>query len=196
MNSLMQQALGHDWDKLHPALQAHYQAAPNLDIGHLDIEYPTFMQPLLHLLHRCGALLNRRGRNVATRVTKHMDGERQYWRRAMTFADGQVVQFNSYWVLAGGNQLIEYVNPLLGLQMAVHVENDQLHYHGVRFILKLGPLLLPIPEWLALGHTSIVETGAADNHFAMDFRLTHPLFGQIFRYAGTLQNRPALEAQT
>ena len=41
MNSLMQQALGHDWDKLHPALQAHYQAAPNLDIGHLDIEYPT-----------------------------------------------------------------------------------------------------------------------------------------------------------
>lgn len=54
MNSLMQQALGHDWDKLHPALQAHYQAAPNLDIGHLNIEYPTFMQPLLHLLHRCG----------------------------------------------------------------------------------------------------------------------------------------------
>ena len=114
----------------------------------------------------------------------------------MTFAAGQVVEFNSYWVRAGGNLLIEYVNPLLGLQMAVHVENDQLHYHGVRFILKLGPLLLPIPEWLALGHTSIVETGAADNHFAMDFRLTHPLFGQIFRYAGTLQNRPALEAQT
>ena len=92
--------------------------------------------------------------------------------------------------VADGHQLSEHVNPLLGLPIVVHVEHDQLHYHGVRFVLKLGPLLLPIPEWLALGHTSIVETGAADNHFAMDFRLTHPLFGQIFRYAGVLQNRP------
>ncbi|MDP3845606.1 MAG: DUF4166 domain-containing protein [Pseudomonas sp.] len=188
MKSLMQQLLGNDWDKLHPALQAHYQFAPNMDIGHLDIEYPRFMQPILHLLYWCGALINRAGKKVDTRVEKHISAERQYWRRAMTFADGQVIQFNSYCILAGGNQLIEFVNPFLGLQMAVHVQDGQLHYQGVRFVMKLGSVRLPIPEWLALGHTSIIETGMDNNYFAMDFRLTHPLFGQVFRYSGVLQN--------
>lgn len=188
MKSLMQQALGNDWDKLHPALQAHYQFNPNMDVGYLDIEYPRWMQPLLHLLHSCGALINRAGKQIETQVEKHISAERQYWRRAMTFADGQVIQFNSYWVSAGDNQLIEFVNPLLGLQMTVSVHDGQLHYQGVRFVMKLGAVLLPIPEWLALGHTTIVESGADGNYFAMDFRLTHPLFGQVFRYSGVLQN--------
>lgn len=188
MKSLMQQALGNDWDTLHPALQAHYQLAPNMDVGYLDIEYPRFMQPLLHVLHRCGALINRAGKEVATRVEKHTENSRQYWRRTLTFDDGQVITFNSYCVSAGSNQLIEFVNPLLGLQMAVHVQDGQLHYQGVHFVLKLGAVLLPIPEWLALGHTSIIESGSDNNYFQMDFRLTHPLFGQVFRYSGVLQN--------
>jgi hypothetical protein len=188
MKSLMQQALGSDWGKLHPALQAHYQFAPNMDVGQLDIEYPRFMQPILHVLHGCGALINRDGKNIATRVEKHSAGERQYWRRSLTYADGQVIQFNSYTVSAGGNQLIEFVNPVLGLQMAVQVHDGQLHYQGVRYVMKIGALLLPIPEWLALGHTSIVEVGGDDQHFSMDFRLRHPLFGQIFRYSGVLEN--------
>jgi hypothetical protein len=188
MKSLIQKALGDDWDQLHPALQAHYQFVPNMDVGHLDIEYPRFIQPLLHVVHWCGALINRDGQNIATQVAKHSTGERQYWRRTLTYADGQIIQFNSFTVSAGGNQLIEFVNPVLGLQMAVQVQDGQLHYQGVRYVMKLAGLLLPIPEWLALGHTSIVEVGHDNLHFSMDFRLRHPLFGQIFRYSGVLQN--------
>ena len=188
MKSLLQQALGDDWHKLHPALQAHYQFGPNMDVGHLDIEYPRFMQPILHVLHWFGALINRAGQKISTQVEKHSADERQYWHRTLTYADGQVIQFNSYTVSAGGNQLIEFVNPLLGLQMAVEVQDGQLHYHGVRFVMKVGVWLLAIPEWLALGHTRIVEVGSNDNYFSMDFRLHHPLLGQVFRYCGTLQN--------
>lgn len=184
MNSLMQQALGTDWDKLPPALQAHYRQGINTDTGHMDIEYPRFMQPYLSLLRVFGALINRRGKQVATTVEKRVVEDRQYWRRTLTFADGKVIYFNSFWVAAGGNQLIEYVNPILGLQMAVHVEDGQLHYRGVRFVAKLGPLLLPIPEWLVLGHTRIVEVAIDESHFEMDFRLIHPIAGQVFRYAG------------
>jgi hypothetical protein len=61
----------------------------------------------------------------------------------------------------------------------------------VRFVAKLGRWLLPIPEWLVLGHTTIVEQAVDDTHFEMDFRLTHPWFGQVFRYAGTFEARPA-----
>ena len=190
MNSLMQQALGADWDQLPPALQAHYRHGVNTDSGHMDIEYPRFMQVYLSLLRTVGALVNRGGTRVPTTVEKRVVGDRQYWKRTITFADGKVIHFNSFWVAAGGNQLIEFVNPVLGLQMAVHVEHGRLHYRGVRFVCKLGRLLLPIPEWLVLGHTRIVEEARDDHTFVMDFRLIHPWLGQVFRYAGEFEVSP------
>jgi len=187
MNSLMQCALGEDWDKLPPALQAHYRFGKTIDRGHMDIEYPRFMHPYLSALRVVGALINRSGRQVSTVVEKNVVWERQYWRRTITYPDGKVVYFNSFWVAAGGNQMIEFVNPVLGLQMAVQFEDGKLHYQGVRFVAKLGRLLLPIPEWMVLGHTTITEQAIDETHFAMDFRLTHPLLGQVFRYAGTFE---------
>jgi hypothetical protein len=187
MKSLMQCALGEDWHNLPPALQAHYRFGKTTDNGRMDIEYPYFMQPYLSALRIFGALIDRCEQQVSTVVEKSVVEERQYWQRTITYSDGKVVYFNSFWVSAGGNQMIEFVNPVLGLQMAVHVEDGKLHYHGVRFVAKLGRLLLPIPEWLVLGHTTITEQAIDETHFAMDFRLTHPLFGQVFRYAGTFE---------
>jgi hypothetical protein len=187
MKSLMQSALGADWDKLPPALQAHYRFCTCTDTGHMDISYPRFMQPLLSVLRVFGALVHRSGKQVATRVEKRVVGEQQFWARTITYADGQVIHFNSFWVRAPGHQLIEFVNPVLGLQMAPYVEAGRLHYRGIRFVAKLGPVLIPIPEWLVLGHTTIVEEAIDDTHFAMDFRLTHPLLGQVFRYSGKFE---------
>lgn len=189
MKSLMQCALGDDWRKLPPALQAHYRVGTTIDTGHLDIEYPRFMQPYLGLLRLFGALINRPGRNVSTVVEKSVLGKRQVWRRTITYADQQIVHFNSFWVHAGCNELIEFVNPVLGLQMAVHVEDGRLCYRGVRFVAKVGRWLLPIPEWLALGHTTIVEAALTDTRFAMDFRVTHSLLGQVFRYSGEFETQ-------
>ncbi len=184
MKSLMQQALGADWDRLPPVLQAHYRFGTTTETGRMDIEYPRFMQPFLSLFRVFGALVNRPGRQVATVVEKRVVGERQDWRRTITYADGRVIHFDSFWIPAGHGRLIEFVNPALGLQMAPYVTGERLHYRGVRFIVKLGAIQLPIPEWMVLGHTTIVETAIDESHFVMDFRLTHPLFGQLFRYSG------------
>lgn len=186
--SLMQIALADQWQQLPPALQAHYQLNTNSDIGQLNIEYPIFMQPFLTLLRLFGVLINRRGENIDTTVEKHMQGDTQYWKRSIRFSQDDIILFNSFWVHAARNELIEYVNPFLGLRMSVHIENNQLHYEGRNFVLKLGKLLIPIPEWLLLGHTSIVETGISDTEFKMDFKLKHPIFGLIFRYSGKFKN--------
>lgn len=187
MKSLMQQALGADWDKLPPALQAHYRFGTTIDTGHMDIEYPRFMQPFLSVLRAFGALVNRSGRELATVVEKSVIAERQYWRRTISYPDGKEVYFNSFWVSAGKGQVIEFVNPVLGLQMAPYVVGCRLHYRGVRFVAKLGLLMLTIPEWLVLGHTTIIEEAVDETHFVMDFRLTHPLLGEVFRYAGKFE---------
>ncbi len=187
MKSLMQQALGADWEKLPPALQAHYRFGATVDTGSMDIEFPWFMQPVWSILKLFGALVDRKGNGVMTIVEKSVVGERQVWRRTITYADGQVVRFDSFWVAAGNEEVIEFVNPVLGLQMAPYVVGDKLHYRGVKFIAKLGPVTIPIPEWLTLGHATIVEEALDDTHFAMDFRLTHPWFGELFRYSGEFE---------
>jgi nucleoside-diphosphate-sugar epimerase len=38
--------------------------------------------------------------------------------------------------------------------------------------------------WAALGDVSIEEEAIGANRYRMDFHIHHPLFGQVFRYAG------------
>jgi hypothetical protein len=189
MNSLIQRALGEDWQRLPPALQAHYGpsvSGTTVDAGELDISYPRAMQPVLRLLSLIGALVHQRGR-AATTVVKQTIGERQHWRRTLRYADGQVLHFNSTWTLTANGHVLEFVNPLLGIEMAPFVVGRQLHYRGIRFVLQLGRWRLTIPQWLALGTARIVEEAVDDRHFVMDFRMVHPLFGELFRYTGTFE---------
>lgn len=79
MKSLMQQALGADWDKLPPALQAHYRFGATVDKGSMDIEYPRLMQPVWSILRLFGALVDRPGKGVTTVVEKRVVGDRQIW---------------------------------------------------------------------------------------------------------------------
>lgn len=187
MKSLLQQALGDAWDQLPPSLQAHYLPGTTLDVGHMDVEYPAFMQPVLFVLSHMGALVRRRAKAVHTRVEKSVAGKQQHWRRTLRYADGQTLRFDSVWEPGPNGHVVEFVNSWLGLQMQPFVVGDQLHYRGVRFVVRLGRWALHIPEWLVLGHTTIVERAVDDHRFAMDFRMTHPVFGQVFRYSGTFR---------
>ena len=183
-HNIMRQALGEQWLELPHALQEHYQDKDNTDIGTLDIEYPTWMQIILNILRMMGALLNRKGKNILTKVDKEMLGDMQYWNRTVTFENGKKIYFKSHWCYVKNNKLVEFVNPFLGLCMSVEVRDKILYYTGEYYLLKLGKLSVPIPEWILLGHTTIVEKEVSASRFTMDFKLQHPLFGQIYRYAG------------
>ncbi|RCW71612.1 DUF4166 domain-containing protein [Pseudorhodoferax soli] len=187
MSQLMQQILGADWDRLPPALQAHYRDEGSRDVGHLDIAFHVWLLPLLWAMRLLGALVHRRGQAVETTVLKHAEGGRQHWRRTLRYGDGRVLRFDSHRVASGPGRLIEFVNPVLGLELVPSVVGEQLHYRGTRMVAKLGPWLLTVPEWLVLGHTTIVEQAVGARHYAMDFRMTHPLFGELFRYAGRFE---------
>jgi hypothetical protein len=183
----MQQALGDAWNQLPRSLQAHYLPGTTVDIGLMDVEYPAFMQPVLFVLSHLGALVCRRGKAVRTCVEKTVIDYRQQWRRTLRYADGKTLHFDSVWEAGPNGHVVEFVNPWLGLQMQPFVVGDQLHYRGVRFVARLGRWHLHIPEWMALGHTTIVERAVDEQHFSMDFRMTHPALGQVFRYSGTFK---------
>lgn len=191
--SLMQHALKEQWDQLPAALQAHYgndETGENIAKGHLTIDYPKFMQWPFNTLRLMGALVNQRGENLTTTVERKMKGDRQYWHRTICFPDGKKIHFKSQFIyVQKTNEFIEYTNRFLGLKMKVNVKNKQLIYESCGYVLKLGSCLLPIPEALSLGHARIIETAVDGKTFDMDFRLNHPLLGQIFSYAGRFETQ-------
>ncbi len=185
----MQNALGKQWDELPEALINHYgsnEQGENYAQGKLDIDYPWFMQLPYTIMRFIGALVNRRGQNLKTTVSKTMKGNKQYWHRVITFPDGKKIIFNSVFV-ADKDGFIEYINAFLGLKMTAFVEDNKLRYESRGYVLKLGKIKIPIPEWLALGHASIIESEYKQGDgqtFSMDFRIKHFLLGEVFCYKG------------
>ncbi len=185
--SLMQQALGKQWYDLPKALKAHYdhdESGANYAQGVLTVNYAWFMQWPLSILRLTGALLNRRGKDLKTTVAKTMKEGQQYWIRVIEYPNGKQIKFNSLFTMTKDKVFIEYSNRFLGLKMQAAVEEQNLVYQSCGYVFKLGKLLIPIPEWLALGHGTIIETAVSDDEFDMDFRLKHFLFGEIFSYKG------------
>ncbi len=187
--SIMQSVLKDEWEVLPQVLKDHYQINSNYDEGYLTIEYPKFMQPVLNILSVMGVLINKKGENLDTTVSKQMMHKMQIWKRKINFENGQTVQFDSQWQYHNNNQLIEFVNPFLGLKMKAYIIKDRLHYEGICYLLKLGGIMIPIPEWLLLGHTTIEEQAIDKQSFKMDFKLTHPLFGELYRYKGVFTTK-------
>ncbi len=184
MKNMMQQILGNDWDQLPVALQEHYRAGHTVEHGVMDIEFPLFMVPFLTLLRLVGALINHAGRAVETKVEKKLVGDRWYWWRTMQYADGRSARFNSVWMLNEQRDIVEFVNPYLALTLRPRVEAGRLHLESVCFVIKFGRYVMRVPEWLVLGRSIIVEEALEDDLFRMDFKMIHPLLGQIFRYSG------------
>jgi hypothetical protein len=187
--SLMERVLADQWKDLPAALRRHYRWESNTDRGNLNIDYPVPMQLLLNGLRLMAVLINQRGSKIPVQVHKWMDADVQHWERRICFPGRKPLIFKSHWVREGENTLTEYVNSFLGLKMRVYVEDGNLHYQGICHVLKIGKQRFSIPEWLLLGHTSIIEKALDDDHFSMDFRLQHPWFGQVYRYWGKFSTR-------
>jgi len=192
--SIMQNALGQQWDLLPLALKNHYGSncmGENHATGELDIEFPWFMKLPLHFMRLFGALVNKRGNKLKTSVTKTMCGNKQQWHRVINFPDGKVINFNSTFI-ADKDGFIEYINNYLGLKMTAFVKGSRLYYESRGYVLKIGKISISIPEWLALGHASIIESEFRQDDtqtFIMDFRIKHPLFGEVFCYKGKFKTK-------
>ncbi len=190
---LMQRALGSQWHELPAGLQNHYKQqadGSSYEQGWLSISYPRWMQWPLNVMRLFGALVNKAGTEAPTQVSRQMDGDTQRWMREINYADGHKIVFNSQVTYHQENILVEHVNRLLAMRLAVSVRQNKLYYKSRGYVLKLGKWQLLIPEWLALGYGYIEEEALSDDRFRMNFWLKHPLFGELFRYRGEFTIEP------
>jgi hypothetical protein len=192
--SLMQRVLGDDWAALPPVIQRHYQiTTPQQAItvtGNMAIDYPNWLTPVIKLLRLFGALVDLKGEHLPVQVKKwrQTDPSVLYWQRHIQDADnGKQCVFASRMAWQQDHELIESVGMGFGIRLRLSVEQGKLVYQSRGHLLQLGPLALPIPDSLLLGHALITERALTEDTFQLDFRIVHPLWGKTYYYGGIFE---------
>jgi hypothetical protein len=85
------------------------------------------------------------------------------------------------------HELIESVGMGFGIRLKLSVEQGKLVYQSRGHLLQLGPLTLPIPDSLLLGHALITEQALSEDTFLLDFQIVHPLWGKTYYYGGIFE---------
>lgn len=188
---LMQTILGADWDKLPPVIQHHYDLADQQNScieGEMRIHYPSFMLPMIWLIHLFGGLILWRGEAVQTRVQKTARGSSLQWQRFMSYSDDKSDYFGSEMRPIAEHQLVEYTGFGFGLRLIVDVNNGDLCYRGNGHFWQCGAFVLTIPDWLLLGTATISEHALSDDEFYLDFTIKHPWWGETYSYRGKFRH--------
>lgn len=195
---LFQTILGNDWNKLPEMIRQHYRlpsgnSLQNRVSGTMLIDYPWFVTPILKLIRLFGGLIDAKGANNAVTADKRVDPRLPsciFWRREIITSDGETIIFASRMEHQQGNELIEFIGGGFGLYLKVTVEDNKLVYRSNDHLWQIGKLKIPIPDVLMLGHATITETAVSDDEFELDFRSSHPWFGDTYRYGGRFKISP------
>lgn len=188
--SLMQKVLGDDWQQLPDVIQRHYRITDGQQsrlVGTMEIGYPSYLFPLIWVIHLFGGLLLWRGQAAHAEVDKTANGELLAWHRTMTYTDGKTDCFSSRMSYAADHELIELIGFGFGLRLNVSVENGELLYRSNGHFWQCGPLRLNIPDCLLLGSASISERAISEDEFYLDFSIRHPWWGVTYYYRGNFR---------
>ncbi len=191
--SLMQQVLGEQWAQLPSVLQRHYQIADQQSSqlhGTMEISYPTYVSPLVWLIHLFGGLVLWKGNAVAVAVNKFAAADGiLHWRRTLNYADGKIDYFRSQMQFAAAHELDELIGFGFGLRLGVEVIDGDLLYRSNGHFWQCGRLRVGLPDWLLLGTAVIREHVLSDESFYLDFSIRHPLLGLTYCYRGEFRYR-------
>ena len=192
---VMAQALGEEWEKLHPLVRRHYGIAPGAEsrvvmTGEMrEVYFSRRAAPLIHAARLFGALVAERACAIPVTVinTTRSNDPAMHWHRTFRYPDGRERTFVSRMVHASGNEIIEYVRYGLGIRMALTVEDGALVFESRGFHWGSRRAGLPIHDLLLLGRSRIVERAVSAEEFEVTFDTLHPLYGRSFGYNGTFR---------
>ena len=186
-------ALGEDFSRLHPAVRRHY-LDPSVDAsGVMDtVRVDPQVRPLAVLSYALfSAPVPRGGRDVGFTLHNRTgaSGTMHWLRRFSSNASfPRDVTFKSSMAFLGDHRIVETTRHGLGIESSVSVGDDgSLVYEIERYVLRVPVLELTVrfPTWLSpFGGGRITETGEADDCFAVDFQMSHPILGATVGYSG------------
>lgn len=170
---------------------AHSDAATIVS-GRLDCVWhrPPILWPAFWLLGQLGVLFHETGSDVPAMLRisggTYKGQPCQFWERRFQFARESrldaVVIYD-----ARRQHLIELLGPrrTLEIEWRTRFDDQSLRITVRSWAVRLGPVRLPIPS-LLIGTLRIRQTALTDDTVRLRFVHTHPIFGEVFGYEGTL----------
>lgn len=186
---MFKELISEQWNLLDPFLQKHFGLEDGESIslqGEMTVRHGGMIKLLMPLIRLTGALVPIEGEDFMVSVENRRIGDTFHWHRQFK-KDNQVYTFDSKMVQSGSN-MIEFVGFGLGLRMSLKVKDGGLIFEDKGYVLKLGPVLIPIPLHSLLGRSYIEESQAlsGEDDLNMKFIIRHPWFGFSFSYMGNV----------
>lgn len=179
------------WARLPAAVRRRFGA------GHPDVDYTGRMDLRCSAIGRIYASLSRafgspltslQARGLAATVRVRGNGQGGVvWERvfgeAANGATGAAIVRSTKEPGAEG-QLTERTDGGLAMALDVFEENGTLVFQSRRFFLALGPLRIPVPQWLSPGQCRVTHTDLGGGDFRFTLSMQHPLWGETFHQSG------------
>ncbi|MBN67213.1 MAG: hypothetical protein CMM94_06585 [Rickettsiales bacterium] len=187
---IFQPIFGNDWERMPPVMRAHYGVRSASDDtvvvkGWLDVRMSWPVRIASRLL---GVLVPYNGNKVPVQVTFTGDAAGQfYFDRAFDFGARGVCHFRSVLQPVGGDEVMEWMGYGVGWRCAYQWNGERVILKHRGYVLRVFGRCVPLPLELLLGKGYAEETPISDTCFAMWTHTKHPLFGEMFRYAGEFE---------
>lgn len=188
--SVYQRVLGDHFEALHPELRAYFSLPPADSVGRGSGVFEVagsrlrWLAPVFSFLAWRRILFPEYGRGVPFTVTNIPGpGDGLSARREFHFPSRDRIMQDTMHVVDG--RLHDFLGRRGGLEvrLTLAVIDGGLRMESDGVWLHLGALRLPLPALLA-ARVALDESWVAGSQ-RVDVRMRHPLFGEIFRYAGT-----------
>jgi len=187
---VFQAVFGDQWEDLPVVMKKHYAPrAGSRDMvrvsGHLDVKVAWFMRVAARLT---GMLVPYSGNKVPVTVTfTSPDNHSFHLDRVFRFAGRKPLRFRSRMEHIGGNELIEFMRFGIGWKLACHWDGAKVILDHRGYVWRLFGVTIPVPLAWVIGKGYAEEVPLSDECFSMWTHSHHPLFGQVFGYAGSFR---------
>ncbi len=184
---------GAAWDGLPPVMKRHYANRPYMDDvtvveGHLDVSCAgpiKWFAPLFWLMRGIPPA-NEKNVPVTVQFESDKDTKFFHFNRVFRFNGGDYV-FKSRMIQTKGDEVIEVMRSRLGWKMRYMWEDGKVKLIHKGYVLYAFGHFIPMPLTFLIGVGHAEETPIDDDNFDMFVTITHPWFGQIYKYKGRFE---------
>jgi hypothetical protein len=111
----------------------------------------------------------------------------QIWTRICARRHGFPQVIHSSKRFAGPTGLEEYVGYGVSMALRIFVEHEALRFRSVGYALQIGPLRLPLPDWLTPGDLTVTHSDLGGGAFRFSLEIIHPRFGMLIRQSAVFR---------
>lgn len=179
---------------LPPVMQKHYAVRPDSTDrvtveGVMNIRRGWLIRLLSPFLRLFGALVPYDGTDIPVTVAFYsgINDKSFHFDRTFHFPGRPAYRFHSRLQHVAGHEVIEIMQGGICWRSTYEAEGRNVRMRHLGYVLRLGRFFIPLPLALIFGKGAAGEEALTDDTFKMWMTITHPLFGENYRYEGSFK---------